>query len=116
MVRGVVVDKAPPIAEIEGVERIVNVACAVGGILGDGVPLRIVDALAGILDVEDFVTERAQAQKVHQGTPGHPAERVPGDNPGDQDLHPSACSNSSTVSGSSSDCPTFKRAHIRRYS
>ena len=112
----VVVDEAPAIAEAERLERLVDVAGAVGRVGRQGVLHRIVDALAGVLDVADVVPERAQAEQVHQRAPGDAAVGVAGDDAREHDLHASAFSTSSTDSGSSSDLPTDSRAHIRRYS
>ncbi len=75
---------------------------------------RIVDALPGVLDVEDLVPERTQPEQIHQRAPGHAAERIATDDAGEEDPHDSSCASSSIVNGSSSDLPTTRRCHIRR--
>ena len=62
-------------------------ACRTPGSCDARVLLRVVDALAGVLDVEDLVAERAQPEQVHQRAPGHAAERISGDDAGEEDLH-----------------------------
>ena len=58
--------------------------------------------------------ERAQAEQIHQRAPGDAAERIARDDAREEDLHVTAWMSSSTLSGSSSDLPTDRRAHIRR--
>ncbi len=87
VIGAVEVDEAPAVAEAEGLERVVDVARAVARILGPRVQHRVVDDLAGVLDVEDLVAERAQAEQVHQRAPGDPAEGIARDDAGDEDLH-----------------------------
>ena len=57
VILAVEVDEAPAVAEAERLEGIVDVAGAVGRVLRSRVLLRIVDALAGVLDVEHLVAE-----------------------------------------------------------
>ena len=87
MVGAVIVDERPSIAEPELIERLVDVRGPVRGIGRPSVLHRIVDALAGVFNVEDLVAERAQAEQVHQRAPRHPAERITGDDARNEDLH-----------------------------
>ena len=43
-----------------------DVARAVGGVGRDLVALRIVDTLAGVLNVEDLVPQRPEAEQIHE--------------------------------------------------
>src|SRR5262249_54750101 len=83
----VVVDERPAIAEAVRLERVVNVCRAVGGIGRAGVLHGVVDALAGVLDVENLVTKCAQPEQVHQRTPGYAAEWIAGDDAREQNPH-----------------------------
>src|SRR5207248_3075937 len=87
VIRAVVVHERPAIAEPERLERSMNVGRAVCGIDRARVLYRIVDALAGVLDVEDVVAERAQPQEIHQRAPGDAAERIARDDAREQDFH-----------------------------
>ena len=126
VVRLVVVDEAPAVAQPMRRQGIVDVARAVGGVLGDGVGVRVVDALAGVLEIADLVAEVAQPEQVHQRAPGDAAERIAPDDAGEEDSHggvqgragsavSTAGAGESARSGSSSEPPLASRSHIRRY-
>ena len=83
----VVVDEAPAIPQPVRREGVVDVPRAVGGILRDGVGVRVVDALAGVFQITDLVAEVAQPEQVHQRTPGNAAERIAPDDAGEEDSH-----------------------------
>ena len=110
VIRAVVVHEAPAVAEAERRERVVDVGGAVGRILGAGVLHRVVDALAGVFDVEHLVAEVAEAEQVHQRAPGDAAERVAGDDAGEQDLH---ASGPPTTTGSARPPTPARRASGR---
>src|SRR4029453_11829076 len=92
----------------------IDVAQPVGGVECPGVLLRVVDALAGVLEIEDLVAERAQAEQIHQRAPGDATQRVARDDAGKKDSHNASCVSSSIVNGSSSERPTTSRCHMRR--
>src|SRR2546426_5245772 len=87
VIGAVVVHERPAITEAERLERMTNVVGSVARIRGARVLDRIVDALARVLDVEDLVAERAKTEQIHQRAPGDAAERVPGDDPREQNSH-----------------------------
>jgi hypothetical protein len=87
VIRAVVVHERPALAKPERRKRVVDVRRAVAGIGRAGIFDRVVHALARVLDVEDFVPERAQAKQVHQGAPRDAAERIPGNDAREEDTH-----------------------------
>ena len=75
-------------------QRIDEVGDIEADVVGEGAGAWIVEPLAGVLEVEHVVAEAAEAADVGQVVPGDAAERVGGDESGDDDLHraPSRCS------------------------
>ena len=72
-------DELHPDRRVSEQRLVVDVGRAVNRIGRPRVQDRIVDAFAGVLDVENLVAEGAQAEQVHQRTPGDAAERISGD-------------------------------------
>ncbi len=87
MITAVVIHERPSITESERIERGVNVGRAKRRVGGNRVQDRVVDALAGVLDVEDLVSQGAKPEQIHQGAPRNTAERIPRDDAGEQDAH-----------------------------
>src|SRR2546426_5285165 len=87
MIAAVVVHERPAVAEPERLERVMNIGRSGDGIRRTRVLHRVVDALAGVLDVEDLMAEGAQAEQVHQRAPGDAAKWIAGDDAGEEDPH-----------------------------
>ncbi len=85
VIAAVVVDEAPAVTEPVRRERAVDVVGAVARIDRARVLNGVVDAFAGIFDVEDLVAERAQTEQVHQRAPSHAAEGISRNDAGEED-------------------------------
>ena len=87
MIGAVIVDEAPVIAKVEGLEGTVQVTGAIGRVRRHHIGVGIVDTLPRIFEIAHLMPKGSKPQQIHQRAPGHATERVSSHDARKQNLH-----------------------------